>query len=79
MHAQELDKAVNKKIKKRKVYVRFKSNVPTAGLAKMISISSKKCGCNIYNVPQIFPLNMFGFNLQKIKMPKKLLMVSFKQ
>ena len=51
MHAQELDKAVNKKIKNRKVYVRFKSNFSTAGLAKMISISSKKCGFNIYNVP----------------------------
>ena len=44
MHAQELHKAVNKKIKRRKVYTRFKSNVSTAGLAEMISISSKKCG-----------------------------------
>ena len=39
--AKELHKPVIKKIKKRKVYARFKDNVWAADLAEMESLSSK--------------------------------------
>ena len=56
--AEEFHKPVIKKLKRRKVYPRFKDNIWAAGLAEMV-LRIKIL--NIYYVSQMFSLNTHGF------------------
>ena len=61
--AKELHKPVTKKLKRRKVYVRFKDNIWAADLDEMVLLSSENKILNTYYVSKMFSLNMHGLNL----------------
>ena len=61
--AKELHKPVTKKLKRRKVYVRFKDNIWAADLDEMVLLSSQNKILNTYYVSKMFSLNMHGLNL----------------
>ena len=58
--AEELHKPVTKKIKKRKIYARFKANIWPADLAEMGSLSSKNKNVKYLLYTIEVPLNMIG-------------------
>ena len=60
--ADKSHKLVIKKIKRRKVYARFKGNIQTTNLAEIESLFSKNEMLNIYYVPQMFSLNINELN-----------------
>ena len=65
--AKELHKPIIRKLKKRKVYYRFKDNILGADLADMQLISKFDKGFNFYCALLTFLVNMLGLCLWNIK------------
>ena len=61
--APELHKPEIKKLKRKKVYARFKDNIWATDLAEVKLLSSNIEVLNIYFVQQMFSSNMLGLNL----------------
>ena len=49
-----MHKPVIKKLRKRKVYAKFKDNIVAADLAEIGSLSSKNCGVKYLRVVSVF-------------------------
>ena len=64
--AEKLRKPVTKKLKKRKVYARFKENICAADLAEMESLSSKNENVKyLLRVVDVFTINAWVKSLKK--------------
>ena len=64
--AEKLRKPVTKKLKKRKVYARFKENICAADLADMESLSSKNENVKyLLRVVDVFAINAWVKSLKK--------------
>ena len=74
---QELQEAVIKKLKRRKVYARFKDNIGAAELAEMGSLSKNRGLKYLLSVADVFTKYAW-FNLWKLKKLKQALMVLLK-
>ena len=67
MLAQEFHITVVKKVKRRKVYARFRENIQAIGLAEMESLFCKNEGVKYLLWSQMFSPNIHGLNLQQKK------------